>query len=77
MELSTSLLGVARIRRGGRVVECGSLENCFGGNPSDGGSNPSPSVVLCRSAGRDVGRATWWPDTSPDVRRLDLSLLRP
>ena len=23
-----------------------SLENCFGGDPSDGGSNPSPSVVI-------------------------------
>src|SRR5450759_1056651 len=31
-------------RRGGRVVECGSLENCLGGIPSYEGSNPSLSA---------------------------------
>ena len=30
-------------RRGGRVVECGSLENCFRVKPN-GGSNPPLSV---------------------------------
>ena len=30
--------------RGGRAVECGGLENRFGGFSSDEGSNPSPSV---------------------------------
>jgi hypothetical protein len=28
------------------VVECGGLENRFGGDSSDEGSNPSPSVFL-------------------------------
>ena len=32
-------------RRGGRVVECGSLENCFRVTPN-GGSNPPLSVEL-------------------------------
>ena len=31
------------------------LENCFGGNPSDGGSNPSPSVVFVSIGGRRTG----------------------
>ena len=31
-------------RRGGRVVECGGLENRFTGNPGDEGSNPSSSA---------------------------------
>jgi hypothetical protein len=35
----------APLRRGGRVVECGSLENCLGGIPSYEGSNPSPSAT--------------------------------
>lgn len=29
------------------MVECGGLENRFGGDSSDEGSNPSPSVLLC------------------------------
>jgi hypothetical protein len=32
------------IRRGGRVVECGSLENCCSGNATEG-SNPSFSAL--------------------------------
>ena len=32
------------MRRGGRVVECGGLENRFTGNPGDEGSNPSSSA---------------------------------
>ena len=38
-------------RRGGRAVECGGLENRFGGDSSDEGSNPSPSVVEPNLAG--------------------------
>ena len=33
-------------RRGGRVVECGGLENRFTGAPGDEGSNPSSSASL-------------------------------
>ncbi len=33
------------VRRGGRVVECGGLENRCGGNPTEG-SNPSLSAIL-------------------------------
>ena len=32
------------MRMGGRVVECGGLENRFTGNPGDEGSNPSSSA---------------------------------
>lgn len=32
-------------KEGGRAVKCGGLENRFGGDSSDEGSNPSPSVV--------------------------------
>ena len=32
-------------RRGGRVVECGGLENRYVGNPGVGGSNPPLSAV--------------------------------
>ena len=32
------------MRRGGRVVECGGLENRFTGIPGDEGSNPSSSA---------------------------------
>ena len=31
-------------RRGGRVVECGGLENRYVGNPGVGGSNPPLSA---------------------------------
>ena len=31
-------------RRGGRVVECGGLENRYVGNPGIGGSNPPLSA---------------------------------
>ena len=33
-------------RRGGRVVECGGLENRYVGNPGVGGSNPPLSALL-------------------------------
>ena len=33
-------------RRGGRVVECGGLENRYVGNPGVGGSNPPLSARL-------------------------------
>jgi hypothetical protein len=32
-------------RRGGRVVECGGLENRYVGNPGVGGSNPPLSAL--------------------------------
>jgi hypothetical protein len=32
--------------RGGRVVECGGLENRYVGNPGVGGSNPPLSAFL-------------------------------
>lgn len=35
-------------RRGGRVVECGGLENRFTGIPGDEGSNPSSSASFIR-----------------------------
>jgi hypothetical protein len=40
-------VGVSRYtqwRRGGRVVECGGLENRYVGNPGVGGSNPPLSA---------------------------------
>ena len=33
------------MRRGGRVVECGGLENRFARNPGNEGSNPSSSAT--------------------------------
>ena len=33
-------------RRGGRVVECGGLENRYVGNPGVGGSNPPLSALV-------------------------------
>src|SRR5215211_3430064 len=36
--------------RGGRVVECGGLENRYVGNPGVGGSNPPLSARLRRPA---------------------------
>lgn len=36
--------GASPLRRGGRVVECGGLENRFTGDPGDQGSNPCPSA---------------------------------
>ena len=33
------------LRRGGRVVECGGLENRFTRNPGNEGSNPSSSAI--------------------------------
>jgi hypothetical protein len=35
------------LRRGGRAVECGGLENRFSRN-RNGGSNPSPSATTFR-----------------------------
>ncbi len=40
------------IRRGGRAVECGGLENRFGSYWSDEGSNPSPSASFDSSEPR-------------------------
>jgi hypothetical protein len=39
--------GYTLSRRGGRVVECGGLENRYVGNPGVGGSNPPLSAALC------------------------------
>src|SRR5215207_9087394 len=39
-------------RRGGRVVECGGLENRYVGNPGVGGSNPPLSALFSLSAGQ-------------------------
>ena len=39
-------------RRGGRVVECGGLENRYVGNPGVGGSNPPLSAFAARGAAR-------------------------
>jgi hypothetical protein len=36
--------GYTQWRRGGRVVECGGLENRYVGNPGVGGSNPPLSA---------------------------------
>src|ERR671938_885496 len=36
--------GYTLLRRGGRVVECGGLENRYVGNPGVGGSNPPLSA---------------------------------
>ena len=38
--------GASPLRRGGRVVECGGLENRFTGAPGDEGSNPSSSAIF-------------------------------
>jgi hypothetical protein len=38
------LSGYTRRWRGGRVVECGGLENRYVGNPGVGGSNPPLSA---------------------------------
>ncbi len=37
--------GYTQERRGGRVVECGGLENRYVGNPGVGGSNPPLSAL--------------------------------
>ena len=37
--------------RGGRVVECGGLENRYVGNPGVGGSNPPLSAIRVRQFG--------------------------
>ena len=42
---SYDLLG-RTLRRGGRVVECGGLENRLARNPGHGGSNPPSSARL-------------------------------
>ena len=49
------------MRRGGRVVECGGLENRFTGNPGDEGSNPSFSASFSCSNGMQLARvvAKW------------------
>jgi hypothetical protein len=38
--------GYTQWRRGGRVVECGGLENRYVGNPGVGGSNPPLSARI-------------------------------
>jgi hypothetical protein len=42
----TGSSGYTLPRRGGRVVECGGLENRYVGNPGVGGSNPPLSAAL-------------------------------
>ena len=42
------------MRRGGRVVECGGLENRFTGNPGDEGSNPSSSARKLEALANEV-----------------------
>ena len=39
------------LRRGGRVVECGGLENRFARNPGNEGSNPSSSASFLLERG--------------------------
>jgi demethylmenaquinone methyltransferase / 2-methoxy-6-polyprenyl-1,4-benzoquinol methylase len=48
------------------VVECGGLENRFGGDSSDEGSNPSPSVLPRRQS----------PDRASATKRHALELFR-
>lgn len=49
--------GASPLRRGGRVVECGGLENRFTGAPGDEGSNPSSSAsYFARSANFRQGK---------------------
>jgi demethylmenaquinone methyltransferase / 2-methoxy-6-polyprenyl-1,4-benzoquinol methylase len=48
------------------VVECGGLENRFGGDSSDEGSNPSPSVLSRRQS----------PDRASATKRQALELFR-
>ena len=45
-DMAPPLGGASPLRRGGRVVECGGLENRFTGAPGDEGSNPSSSASL-------------------------------
>src|SRR5215217_4975108 len=50
--------------RGGRVVECGGLENRYVGNPGVGGSNPPLSAIRAVSiSARRLRRlvSTLWP----------------
>ena len=49
LSLTCEFLVLSSIRRGGRVVEGGSLENCCGGN-STPGSNPGLSAMLKKRA---------------------------
>ena len=44
----------APIRRGGRVVECGGLENRFARNPGNEGSNPSSSASIKHEVGKRI-----------------------
>ena len=44
----------ATLRRGGRAVECGGLENRFTGEPGNQGSNPCLSAIWISN--RPVGR---------------------
>ena len=53
------------MRRGGRVVECGGLENRFTGNPGDEGSNPSSSAI---KKGLHAGIAWWHTPSDPFAR---------
>src|ERR671914_2487333 len=54
-------------RRGGRVVECGGLENRYVGNPGVGGSNPPlsaavgspPALLTCRTVRQVLVGRTW------------------
>ena len=50
--------GYTPLRRGGRVVECGGLENRYVGSPGVGGSNPPLSALASRyQARREIGAA--------------------
>ena len=49
--------GYTQWRRGGRVVECGGLENRYVGNPGVGGSNPPLSAS---GASRPVSEGEWF-----------------
>src|SRR5664280_3896474 len=53
---SDAVVASTTSRRGGRVVECGSLENCLGGIPSYEGSNPSLSARRQREQPRSPTR---------------------
>ena len=44
----------ATLRRGGRAVECGGLENRFTGEPGNQGSNPCLSASAINVPTRDV-----------------------
>ena len=71
---SRSRLNGATSRRGGRVVECGGLENRLGGIPSYEGSNPSLSATMLGKRGpehfeRSAGVASFSGKLQTDCKR--------